>query len=96
MVKKIGYKKPMTKKEKKLRGAIRTNPRDADAHVELAILLENSKQYNEAVKEYKKAILINPKDGNIRYDLGGLLERLGHEKEALKEYKLYEKYKRGR
>ncbi|PIV27968.1 MAG: hypothetical protein COS36_03850, partial [Candidatus Altarchaeum sp. CG03_land_8_20_14_0_80_32_618] len=56
--------------EKEYREAIKINPKDADAHNNLGILLKNLKRYEEAEKEFREAIKINPNDADAHNNLG--------------------------
>ena len=77
----------MKEAEKECREAIKINPNDADAHLELGIILHEAERMKEAEKEYRKAIKIKKDFAVAHYNLGNILSLTKRIKEAEKEYR---------
>ena len=61
--------------ERHYRRAIEIDPKHADAHCNLGLLLKNKRQdYDGAEKHYRKALEIDPKHDGAHNNLGVLLE----------------------
>jgi len=69
------------------REAIRVDPDDAEAHNNLALLLETLKRYDEAELEYREAIRADPNFAAAHNSLGFRLEDRGRYDEAELEYR---------
>ena len=67
---------------KQLRKAIEIDPASAQAHADLASLLENQKNIAEAVEHYRRAIQLNPPPTKALYNLGIILAKQGALEEA--------------
>lgn len=50
------------------------NPKDAEAHANLGVVLQKEKRYNEALAEYKKAEQLNPANINTKINIGTLYQ----------------------
>ncbi len=62
---------------KQLRKVIEIHPTSAQAHADLASLLENQKNVSEAVEHYRQAIRFNPLLTKALYNLGIILAKQG-------------------
>lgn len=66
---------------------IKANPKDAQAHAELAAAYFRLGRVDEAVKEYKKAITLKPKNPSYHFGLGFVYYKTGKLNLAIKEFK---------
>ena len=57
------------------REVLKTNPGNAEAHINIGISLQNLRKYKEAEKEYREAIRVDPKNTKAHASLGLLLTR---------------------
>ena len=62
-------------------------PADPRPRLELANLLYDHKQFEQAVLWYEKALELDPRDVSARTDLGTCYFNLGRADEALREYR---------
>jgi tetratricopeptide (TPR) repeat protein len=70
-----------------MRSAIRLEPENAIAHVNLGITLENLRRFEEALTELNEAKRLSPQDATIHNELGNLLNNyLGRTADALVAY----------
>ena len=67
-----------------LRKAVQANPTSADAHANLAILLENQQQIGESVEQYRAAINLDPNSIAANYNLGIILTKRDEIEEGIK------------
>ena len=66
------------------RRAIYLNPRDANAHINLGILLKGKNQKKDAEKNYRQAIILDPTSTLAMNNLANLLRQSGRVEEAEK------------
>ena len=66
------------------RRAIYLNPRDAQAHINLGILLKGKNQKNDAEKNFRQAIILDPTSTIAMNNLANLLRQSGRVEEAEK------------
>jgi tetratricopeptide (TPR) repeat protein len=69
-----------------LLAAIKAEPKNADALVELGNLYYDHRVYPEAITYYRRALELRPNDVNVRTDLGTAYWYSGLPKQALAEY----------
>jgi tetratricopeptide (TPR) repeat protein len=74
-----------------LRRAIELNPRLADAHFELGILLETQRELAQAIGSFRKAAQLDPRRPDPHYRLARLYARTGDRAKADQERVLHEK-----
>ncbi len=67
--------------------AIELDGKQADAHINLGRLLQQTGRLEEAEGHYRKALTCAPGNAVAAFNLGTLLEDQGHESEALQAYK---------
>ena len=72
---------------KTLEEACRIAPKNAEAHFQLGVLLDNSKLNREAVEQFRISVALRPSDPRAYDYLGLNLEALGETPEAAKIYK---------
>jgi tetratricopeptide (TPR) repeat protein len=68
------------------RAAIRINPDEAKAHMNLGLILEGLGQYNEALRELTEAARLAPKDVGIHFDMGCVFVELGCRDKAIEQF----------
>lgn len=66
---------------------IKTNPRFEESYRLLAIVYNNERVYNLAIREYKRALEINPSDPNVRVGLAIAYFNTGNPDHAISELK---------
>jgi tetratricopeptide (TPR) repeat protein len=66
--------------------ALSSDPRHADAHVNLGRLLHESGDAAAAEEHYKSALALRPDDATAAFNLGVALEDLGRDLEAIEAY----------
>jgi tetratricopeptide (TPR) repeat protein/xanthosine utilization system XapX-like protein len=66
-----------------LRKAIQMDPTSAEAHADLASMLENQRQVAEAIEHYRQAIRLKPNSTKAHYNLGIILTKRGELEEAI-------------
>jgi Flp pilus assembly protein TadD len=69
-----------------LREALRLQPDNATAHYNLALLMLQRRQRDEAVLHFRAALVANPSDQQAHMQLGETLRELGRDNEALPYY----------
>ncbi|MBM4273478.1 MAG: tetratricopeptide repeat protein [Deltaproteobacteria bacterium] len=74
------------KKEQLYRKALELCPKLAEAHYELAIVLERQGRYPGAVVHYQEAIRLQPKEAQAYFALANLLARTNRPREAAEMY----------
>lgn len=62
------------------------NPKDAEAHANLGVVLQKEKRYQEALTEYKKAETLNPANINTRINIATLYQEQKNYSAALDVY----------
>ena len=76
----------LTAAEKKIREAVRMNPDDALALINLGNVLDEQGKKEEAEKTYRNAIALEPGNARAHYNLAILLSESGHKDESVKEF----------
>jgi tetratricopeptide (TPR) repeat protein len=64
---------------------------DAEAHLQLGILLERKREYDQARKHLERAVQLNPNGSAAHYRLARVYERLGRKEDAEQQRALHEK-----
>jgi len=72
---------------KLLQDAVKKDPKNVNAWIELGNLMMDTKRYNEAIEAYTKALELDPKNVNVRVDLGTCYRYAGKSDLAVREYK---------
>ncbi len=62
------------------------NPRDSDAHYQLGLILQQRRQYGEAISRFKRAIEIDPGEADALYQLGRIAAEQKRLAEALEYF----------
>ncbi|MEO8343623.1 MAG: tetratricopeptide repeat protein [Gallionella sp.] len=70
-----------------LQNTVELSPKDAEAHNNLGVTLQERGQLNEAVTSFHNAIRINPGYVDAHYNLGNVLCELGQLEEAVSSYR---------
>ena len=63
--------------ERKLRDLIDRNPRNAQAHYDLGVILDMKGSGDEAVKEYEESLRLDPRNADAHNNLGTAMARRG-------------------
>lgn len=66
--------------------ALRLRPDFAEAHQNLALLLDHDGRTDEAVAHYRETLRLNPRDALTHYRLGCILKDADKDEEAAKEF----------
>lgn len=66
--------------------AVKIEPDDPIAHVDLGVALVEQKRYDEAMYHYRTAIALNPQNDNAHYNLGVLLAYNNRYEDAIGNY----------
>lgn len=74
--------------KKYLEKAIKYNPQDANAYINLALVCQNLRQLECAIANQKKAINLHPSNGILYYDLGSIYDDFGKYKLAEEQYNI--------
>ena len=74
-----------------LERAIALDDRDASAHFELGVVLEATRRYADAAREFARAAELDPNDSTTHYRLSRLYDRLGRPEEARREREIHAK-----
>jgi tetratricopeptide (TPR) repeat protein len=74
-----------------LRKSISLDPRLADAHLQLGVLLHDQQRDPEAVLEFQAAIRFKPDDPDAHYHLAQAYVRTGEKERGQEEFQLYDK-----
>ncbi|MDQ3800174.1 MAG: tetratricopeptide repeat protein [Acidobacteriota bacterium] len=64
------------------------NPRDADAHVQLALIYLQRRQEAKALEHLNKAVEIDPNEPDANYELGKIARRKGDLQQALNHFSI--------
>jgi cytochrome c-type biogenesis protein CcmH/NrfG len=67
--------------------AVRTDPKNVKAWIELGNIQMDMSRFNEAIDAYQKALELDPKNLDVRVDMGTCYKNSGKPDIALKEYK---------
>ena len=78
-----GAKSDFAGAEVEFQNAVRENPKNAQAHYQLALLLADRKKYPQALTVIRKASELEPKNAQTKVYLAVILERMGKNPEAL-------------
>lgn len=70
-----------------LEEAVRLEPANAEAQVNLGAALQKIGRLDEAVNVYREALRLKPDDAGAHNNLGATLEQLGHVDQAVTEYR---------
>lgn len=74
-----------------LKQAVALDPASADAHLQLANLYSQRRQYAEAVPEYREALKLSPSLPDAHFRLGQAYTRLGQKELAQKEFQVHQR-----
>lgn len=66
--------------------AVKIEPDDPIAHVDLGVALVEQKRYDEAMYHYRAAIALNPRNDNAHYNMGVLLAYNNRYEDAINSY----------
>jgi tetratricopeptide (TPR) repeat protein len=66
--------------------ALRLAPKDANAHLNLGVVLHQQGRKDEAVAHYKEALRLNPKEAKAYYNLGRILLEMSKLDEAMRYF----------
>jgi cytochrome c-type biogenesis protein CcmH/NrfG len=70
-----------------LQEAVRKDPRNGGAWIELGNMLMDTNRFNEAVDSYQKALDIDPKNVDVRVDMGVCYRNSGKPDAAVREFR---------
>lgn len=70
------------------RQAIQISPDYAEAHANLAVVLESENRFEEAAIHYRRVVQLRPDDTEVHYKLGKILSAQGKSEEAAGEYEI--------
>ena len=73
--------------ERAYRSALRVDRGNADAHINLGRLLQESRAYRDAEQHYRAALAIDPRDATAAYNLANVQEDLGRSDDAVASYR---------
>jgi len=79
--------KPVELKKEKFLQAVKDDPADARAWVNLGISHFQLKEYRRAVRAFNKALKIDPQNTDALYSLGLCYHRLGKYDKAIQQYR---------
>jgi tetratricopeptide (TPR) repeat protein len=74
-----------------LRKSISLDPRLADAHLQLGVLLHDQHRDPEAIPEFQAAVRFQPDDPDAHYRLAQAYVRTGNKERGQEEFQLYDK-----
>ena len=69
------------------REAVKADPKNAKAWVEMGNILMDTSRFSEAVEAYEKALEIDPKNVDVRVDMGTCFRNSGRPDLAVKEFR---------
>jgi len=75
--------------------AVKKNPNDYDALVQLGNLYYDARQYPRAIQDYERALKIHPENADVRTDMGTAYWYAGNVDKALTEMQTSLKYRPG-
>jgi len=67
--------------------AVRADPKNVNAWIQLGNMLMDASRFNEAVDAYQKALEIDPKNVDVRVDMGTCYRNSGKPDIAVKEFR---------
>jgi len=67
--------------------AVKADPKNVNAWIQLGNMLMDTSRFNEAVEAYQKALEIDPKNADVRVDMGTCYRNSGKPDIAVKEYR---------
>lgn len=67
--------------------AVRADPKNVNAWIQLGNMLMDTSRFNEAVDAYQKALEIDPKNVDVRVDMGTCYRNSGKPDIAVKEFR---------
>ena len=70
-----------------LQDAVKQDPKNLRAWIELGNLMMDTQKFDEAVTAYSKALELDPKNVDVRVDYGTCLRNTGKPDAAVREYK---------
>jgi cytochrome c-type biogenesis protein CcmH/NrfG len=70
-----------------LKNAVRQNPKDLNAWIELGNILMDTGRYREAIDSYQKALELDPKNVDVRVDMGTCYRNIGNPNMAVEEFR---------
>jgi len=79
-----------------LRKSISLDPRLADAHLQLGVLLQDLHRDQEATEEFKAAVQLKPDNPDAHYRLAQAYVRAGDKERGQEEFQLYGKLQKNR
>ncbi len=77
-----------------LRKSISLDPRFADAHLQLGVLLQDLHRDQEAIPEFKAAVQSKPDNPDAHYRLAQAYVRAGDKERSQEEFQLYDKLRK--
>jgi tetratricopeptide (TPR) repeat protein len=69
-----------------LMAAVKTDPRNADAHAQLGNVYFDAERWDDAIQWYERSLAINPSDPNVSTDLGVSYYYTNRTDEALAQF----------
>lgn len=78
--------------ERLLRQAMAADPKLADAHMQMGVLLQNRQQWQESAAELEKAVALRPEMSEAHYRLSRAYAHLGQREAAQREIALQQRY----
>lgn len=69
------------------REAVKVDPKNAKAWIEMGNILMDTSRFNEAIDAYQKALEIDPKNVDVRVDMGTCYRNSGKPDIAVKEFR---------
>jgi Flp pilus assembly protein TadD len=85
----VGQGSDLAEVEALLRKSISLDPRSADAHLQLGIVLHNQHRDAEAIPQFQAAVQLKPDDPNPHYRLAQAYARTGDSLRAQEEFQVY-------
>jgi tetratricopeptide (TPR) repeat protein len=70
-----------------LQEAVKKDPKDVKAWIELGNIMMDSSRFAEAIEAYQKALNIDPKNVDVRVDMGTCYRNIGKPDIAVREYR---------
>jgi cytochrome c-type biogenesis protein CcmH/NrfG len=70
-----------------LQGAVRQNPQNINAWIELGNILMDTSRFHDAIDAYQKALELTPKNVEVIVDMGTCYRRIGKSDMAVEEYR---------
>ena len=77
--------------EKLLRTSIALKSGQWESHYELGVLLEQQREYSDAVVELERSAAINPSQADVHYHLSRVYDRMGESDKAAEQRGLHER-----